>query len=101
MMREWARWRQPGPRPNLRFSYPEDDIFDPLPYRVPDLSEPRAVVITSSDPHFRDTRLKCSSVIRTDKLATIDRTLIIGELGVLPLHIRELVNQSLVRMLEL
>lgn len=78
-----------------------DSIVAFISSRVPDPLEPCAVVITSDDPHFHDTGLKCSSVIRTDKLATIDRTLIIGELGVLPLHIRKQVNQSLVRMLEL
>lgn len=78
-----------------------DSIVAFISSRVPDPTEPFVVAITSGDSHFNDTGLKCSSVIRTDKLATIDRALIIGELGVLPLHIMKQVNQSLIQILEL
>ena len=42
------------------------------------------VVIRDVHPLFPDTGLKVSSVIKCDKIATLDRGIMIGELGHLP-----------------
>jgi mRNA interferase MazF len=45
--------------------------------------------------------LKRPSLIRISKLATIDKELIIGRLGVLDNHYTDLMNKSLIRLLKL
>ncbi|MBI5754618.1 type II toxin-antitoxin system PemK/MazF family toxin [Candidatus Peregrinibacteria bacterium] len=37
--------------------------------------------LKSSDAHFQDTGLKMNSVVRFDKIATLNKKLILGELG--------------------
>lgn len=51
-----------------------------------------AVAISPDDPEFPATGLKCASLIRLDKIATIDRGLVVGEIGELPMHLRKQVN---------
>jgi mRNA interferase MazF len=58
-----------------------------------------SVSISSDDPEFKITGLKCSSIIRLDKLATIDRSLVVGEIGNLPADLRMKVNERLMAML--
>jgi mRNA interferase MazF len=67
--------------------------------RVVDTSDPFSISISSEDPQFKITGLKCSSVIRLDKLATIDRNLVVGELGDLPESLRKQVSERLMTML--
>jgi len=45
--------------------------------------------------------LKKPSLIRLSKLATLDKELIIGRLGVLDIHYTDLVNKNLIRLLKL
>jgi len=45
--------------------------------------------------------LKTSSLIRLSKLATIDKELIIGRLGILDKHYVDLVNKNLISLLKL
>jgi mRNA interferase MazF len=69
--------------------------------RVMDTSDPFSISISSEDPQFKGTGLKCSSTIRVDKLATIDRSFVVGEIGDLPASLRKLVNERLMTMLAL
>lgn len=56
--------------------------------KTPLYPDPLTVPVYPGDMEFRETGLKCASVIRLDKLATIDRGLVIGEVGDLPVSLR-------------
>ena len=67
---------------------------------LPSLSE-ADVLITKEDTGFKNTGLKTNSVIRLDKVATLLKGLILGELGELDGELRKEVNQKLKKTLEL
>lgn len=53
------------------------------------------VLVRERDPAFVKTGLKFSSIIRCDKLSTLDKRIVLGELGSLPtVHLRR-VNRGL------
>ena len=49
--------------------------------KVPNFADESEVFINAQSPSFNETGLKTSSVIKLDKITTIDRSLIYGELG--------------------
>lgn len=49
--------------------------------RIPQRTEPTEITINETHPEFKLTGLKTSSVIRLDKVATISKDLILGEIG--------------------
>jgi len=53
------------------------------------------VVITKNHPEFPLTGLKVDSVIKLDKIATLSKSLIIGELGEIGPNIKDEVNRKL------
>ena len=53
------------------------------------------VVITKNHPEFPLTGLKVDSVIKLDKVATLSKSLIIGELGEIGPNIKDEVNKKL------
>lgn len=59
------------------------------------------VLIKKSRASFRKAGLKIESVIKLDKIATVLKDLIVGELGELDEELRQEVNQKLRRMLEI
>ncbi|MFA6006535.1 MAG: type II toxin-antitoxin system PemK/MazF family toxin [Candidatus Paceibacterota bacterium] len=46
-------------------------------------TDPMDVLIKRTDPHFARTGLKSDSVIRVAKLATLDRRIILGDIGII------------------
>jgi len=59
------------------------------------------ILITRGHPGFRRTGLKAESVIRLDKIATVLKDLILGELGELDEELKKEVNQKLKRIMEI
>jgi len=58
---------------------------------VPARPLPTDLVVDPSHPNFRETGLKVPSIVKCDKLATVQRRIILGELGQLsPTLLREL-----------
>ncbi len=57
------------------------------------------ILITRGHPGFRRTGLKAESVIRLDKIATVLKDLILGELGELDEELKKEVNQKLKRIM--
>ena len=53
------------------------------------------IYLNSNESYFKETGLKVSSIIRTDKLATINKKIILGELGFLNTRLLNLVNEKL------
>jgi len=48
---------------------------------VPPRPLPTDLVVDPSHPHFRETGLKVPSIVKCDKLGTVQRRIILGELG--------------------
>jgi mRNA interferase MazF len=63
--------------------------------RVPSEASSTEVLIPQSDKEFLMTGLKTTSVIRLDKIATISKKLVLGEIGELGKSLRESVNRIL------
>lgn len=57
------------------------------------------MVVAKNHPEFPLTGLKVDSVIKLDKIATISKSLIIGEIGEAGKTIREEVNRKLCKIL--
>jgi len=59
------------------------------------------VIVTKNHPEFPLTGLKVDSVIKLDKIATLSKNLIIGEIGEAGKTIREEVNKRLCKILKI
>lgn len=70
-------------------------VFDPAHLH------PAEVLLQDSDPEFGTTGLKVSSVFRMDKLATISRAVILGELGEVPPTLQNQLDVKLKQALDL
>ncbi len=56
------------------------------------------IIIESTNPSFPTTGLKLTSIVKSDKIATLDRSILLGELGEVDAEMMSLVDQKL-RML--
>jgi len=68
------------PAPVL-FEGQKDVVVAFISSRVPRRPAPTEIIINETNPEFKLTGLKSSSVIRLDKVATISKDLILGEIG--------------------
>ncbi len=59
------------------------------------------VLLDSKEISFKETGLKTTSIIRTDKLATIDKKIILGELGNIESELLRKVDENLKLVLDL
>jgi mRNA interferase MazF len=62
---------------------------------------PTDLVVGPSHPNFRETGLKVPSIVKCDKLVTVQRRIILGELGELPPTLLRALDQRLRHALEL
>jgi len=79
----------------------EDVVVAFISSKVPPELAETDVLITKEQASFRNTGLKVNSVIKLDKVATLLKDLILGELGELDKELRKEVNQRLRKILEL
>ena len=70
-------------------------VFDPANL------QPTDGLLQSSDPDFPATGLKANSVFKMDKLATVSRAIILGELGDLPPTLQAKLDDKLKLALDL
>jgi len=68
---------------------------------VPPRSLPTDLVVDPSHPNFRETGLKVPSIVKCDKLATVQRRIILGELGQLSATLLRELDQRLGHALNL
>ncbi|MBS1517639.1 MAG: type II toxin-antitoxin system PemK/MazF family toxin [Bacteroidetes bacterium] len=54
-----------------------------------------SIILDSNDSYFPETGLKMTSIIRVDKLATVEKKIILGELGSLDNKLISLLNSKL------
>lgn len=69
-------------------------ISSKIPAKVSDVD----VLVTKEDSGFERSGLKVDSVIKLDKVATILKDLVLGELGELNRELRDIVNQNMRRV---
>lgn len=63
--------------------------------RLPQKPEKTEITIHETHPEFRLSGLKTSSVIRLDKIATISKELILGEIGEIGNQLKKEINKKL------
>ncbi len=69
--------------------------------KIPKAQENQHIVIKKNDKDFRITGLKVSSTIYLDKIATISKNLLIGELGQITKEIKRKFNKNIKRIYHL
>jgi mRNA interferase MazF len=62
---------------------------------------PTDLLVPDTHPDFPQTGLKMSSVVKLDKLVTVETAILLGELGELPLALMQQANDKLRYALEL
>ena len=62
--------------------------------KIPDQPAKSDVIVTKNHPEFPLTGLKVDSVIKLDKIATLSKNLILGEIREVGKAIREKINRS-------
>lgn len=63
--------------------------------RLPAQPSQTEVVVAEDHPEFRQTGLKCSSAIRLDKIATVSKDLVMGEIGEMGAALRKTIDGRL------
>lgn len=54
------------------------------------------IIIDQNHPEFNETGLKLTSVLRIDKIATISKELILGEIGEVGARLRKEINRKII-----
>jgi mRNA interferase MazF len=79
----------------------EDVVVAFISSKVPSELSEVDVLVTKKDTDFKKSGLKVDSLIKLDKIATVLKDLIVGELGELGEESRREVNRKLKKMLEM
>jgi len=59
------------------------------------------LIVTRNSKDFSQTGLKTDSVVKCNKIATLDKQIVLGEIGFLPTYLMAKVEQRLKRVLDL
>jgi len=79
----------------------EDVVVAFISSKVPSELSEVDVLVTKKETSFRKSGLKVDSLIKLDKIATVLKDLVVGELGELGEGLRREVNRKLRKMLEM
>lgn len=79
----------------------KDVILAFISSNIPSTLSEVDVLVAGNHPGFRNTGLKMDSVIKLDKVATVLKELVVGEIGEINEGIRKEINQKLKKILEL
>ncbi len=89
-------------RPALVIYEAENDaVVAFISSKIPSELSEGDILITKDDPGFRKAGLKADSVIKLDKIATVLKDLIVGELGELDEGLKKQVNRKLKKIMEI
>ncbi len=80
---------------------PNDVVVAFISSKIPKTTELYHINLDQKDKSFLNTGLKISSSIYLDKIATIDKKLIIGELGYISKDIKRKINKMIKRIYKL
>lgn len=78
-----------------------DVILAFISTKTPTNPTPNAIILETTDPDFQTTGLKTNSVIRLDKIATIESSLITRRLGKLAQNKLPSIDQALISALHI
>ena len=79
----------------------KDAVLAFISSKIPSKLSEVDILISKNNPGFKRAGLKADSVIKLDKIATVLKDLIVGELGELDEELRKQVNQKLRRAMEI
>jgi mRNA interferase MazF len=79
----------------------EDVVVAFISSKVPSELSEVDVLVSKKDPGFKKSGLKVDSLIKLDKIATVLKDLVVGELGELGEESRREANRKLRKMLEM
>ena len=79
----------------------EDIVLAFISSRVPSAPSGTGLLLSKQDPGFYKTGLKADSLIKLDKIATVLKDLVVGELGELDQQRREEINGKLTELLRM
>ena len=79
----------------------KDAVVAFISSKIPSKVSETDILITKDKPGFRKAGLKADSVIKLDKIATVLKDLIVGELGELDEELKKEVNRKLKRTMEI
>jgi len=79
----------------------KDVVMAVVSSKIPSELSEVDILITKNQTSFRKAGLKVDSVIKLDKIATVLKDLIVGELGEVDEKLRQEVNQKLKRIMEI
>jgi len=77
------------------FETERDVVVAFISSRLPEEPSPPEIVVEKNHQEFRQTGLKQSSVIRLDKVATIVKGLVVGEIGEIGPALKKKINETL------
>ncbi|MGB9722236.1 MAG: type II toxin-antitoxin system PemK/MazF family toxin [bacterium] len=78
----------------------EDVILAFISSKIPDRPSETDVIITSKNAGFKKTGLKVDSVIRLDKITTVLKELVLGEIGEIDAQLKKEVKEKMQKMFE-
>jgi len=82
-------------RPALVLHEGEKDVVAAFISSRTENPKPADVVIDENHPEFKQTGLKLTSVLKIDKIATISKELIIGEIGEVGTKLKKEINRKI------
>jgi len=83
-------------RPALVLHEGEKDVVVAFISSRTENPKPTDVIIDKNHPEFKQTGLKLSSVLKIDKIATLSKELIIGEIGEVGTKLKKEINRKFI-----
>lgn len=81
----------------ILFEGERDVVVAFISSKIPQKPAPPDIVIKESHPDFKTTGLKTSSVIKLDKVATISKDLVVGEIGEISPGLKREINRKIAK----
>jgi mRNA interferase MazF len=88
-------------RPALVLYESEKDVVVAFISSKVDKPKPPDITVNTNHPEFKKTGLKVASLLKLDKVATISKHLILGEIGGMGPKLKEEINQKIVQVYSL
>ncbi len=88
-------------RPALILYEGEKDVVAAFISSRVDKPKPTDIIIEQEHPEFKKTGLKITSILKLDKVATISKNLIAGEIGEVGANLKKEINQKIIKIYSL
>ena len=88
-------------RPALILYEGEKDVVAAFISSRVDKPKPTDIIIDQEHPEFKKTGLKTTSILKLDKVATLSKSLIVGEIGEVGAKLKKEINQKIAKVYSL